>query len=61
AFDGNTLTGQADALVATMQRALSQYRDQPAKWQEMSKAAAKARFTWADSIDAYKKKLYRIA
>jgi len=60
AFEGSTLTGQADALVATMRRALSLHREEPGKWQEMRKAAARARFTWADSIDAYKKKLYRI-
>ena len=60
AFEGSTLTRQADALVAALQRALTLYRDQPGKWQAMCEAAAKIRFTWADSIDAYKKKLYRI-
>jgi len=60
AFEGSTLTGQADALVAAMQRALTLYREQPEKWQAMREAAAKMRFTWADSIEAYKKKLYRI-
>jgi starch synthase len=60
AFEGSTLTAQADALVAAMQRALTEYRERPGQWQAMRQAAAKMRFTWADSVEAYKKKLYRI-
>ena len=60
-FTGRTRTEQADALLATWQRALNLYRNKPRKWQSMRKAAAKARFEWADSIDAYLTKLYKIS
>jgi starch synthase len=58
AFTGETPTEQADALVKTLQRALAQFRKKSGKWQSMRKAAAAARFDWADSIDAYLKHLY---
>jgi len=59
-FTGKNPTEQADALVATLQRAITQHRKQSAKWRNMRKAAAAARFTWSDSIDAYLRQLYRI-
>jgi starch synthase len=59
-FSGDNRTEQADALVATVQRALAQYRKKSGKWQNMRKAAAAARFEWSDSIDAYLKQLYQI-
>ena len=58
AFTGNNLTEQADALVATVQRALNQFQKKSSKWRTMRKAAAAARFEWATSIDAYIKNLY---
>lgn len=60
AFTGAGLTEQADALVAAMRRALKQFRKQPEQWRAMCKTAARERFSWADSVEAYKKKLYRI-
>ena len=60
-FNGNTPTAQADALVATVQRALTQFQKKSGKWQSMRTAAAAARFEWSDSIDAYLDKLYKIS
>lgn len=61
AFSGDNPTAQADALVSTLQRALNQFRKKPGQWKSMRKAAAAARFEWADSIDAYLKHLYRVS
>jgi starch synthase len=58
-FSGKNPTEQADALVATLQRALNQQRKRSAKWRNMRKAAAAARFTWGDSVDAYLRQLYQ--
>ena len=58
-FTGETPTEQADALVKTVQRALAQFKLESGKWKSMRKAAAAARFEWADSIDAYLKHLYQ--
>lgn len=60
-FNGDTPTAQADALVATVQRALTQFQKKSGKWQSMRTAAAEARFEWSDSIDAYLGKLYKIS
>jgi len=57
-FTGDNPTAQADALVSSVQRALNQFQKKSSKWQSMCKAAAAARFEWADSIDAYIKQLY---
>lgn len=58
-FTGTNPTEQADALVATLKRALTLYQTKPAQWKAMRKAAAGARFKWTDSIDAYLKQLYQ--
>ncbi len=60
-FSGSHQTEQADALVVTVQRALKQHPKKSAKWKYMCKAAAAARFDWADSADAYLKQLYKIS
>ena len=60
-FEGESPTAQADALVAAFERALKQFSAKSGKWQRMRKAAAAARFTWNDSVDAYLEHLYRIA
>lgn len=57
-FSAENPTAQADALVAALQRAREMYQ-QPSRWHAMRKAAASARFEWADSIDAYLKQLYK--
>jgi starch synthase len=58
-FSGKNPTARADALVKTLQRACKLFLEEPATWQKMRKAAAAARFSWADSIDAYLQQLYR--
>jgi starch synthase len=60
-FSGNNPTEQADALVATLQRALTKQRKNPEQWQSMRAAAMAARFEWTDSIDAYLKQLYKLS
>ena len=58
-FTGNNPTGQADNLIATLQRALVA-KSKPEKWQAMRKKAAAKRFSWTDSIDLYQKQLYEL-
>ena len=60
-FSGNEQTAQADALAATVKRAVTQHRRKPDSWKNMRKAAAATRFEWADSIDAYLKYLYKVS
>lgn len=60
-FSGNRQTDQADALAATVKRAVTQHRRNPDSWKNMRKAAAASRFEWADSIDAYLKYLYKVS
>lgn len=60
-FAGTNPSEQADALVATLKRALTLYQTKPAQWKTMRKSAAAARFKWADSIDAYLEQLYQTA
>ena len=57
-FTGQDSCSRADALVTTLQRALKLYLNYSATWKKMRKAAAAARFSWADSIDAYIRQLY---
>jgi starch synthase len=57
-FSGKDSCSRADALVTTLQRALKLYLNYSATWKKMRKAASKARFSWADSIDAYIRQLY---
>ena len=58
-FSGDTPTEQADALIKALRRALAQFKMESGKWKSMRKAAAAARFEWADSTDAYLKHLYQ--
>ncbi len=58
-FTGKNPTGQADNLIATLQRALVA-KSKPEKWQAMRKKAAAKRFSWTDSIDLYQKQLYEL-
>lgn len=59
-FTGDNPQARAEALVKTLQRAIKLFRDEPAKWQKLCVAAAAQRFSWADSIDAYLRKLYLV-
>jgi len=58
-FRAKTPQARAQAMVKTLQRALKMFLGNPADWQELRRAAAAARFSWADSIDAYLRQLYR--
>ena len=57
-FTGKDPRSRADALVSTLERALKLYSNYSATWKKVRKAAAAARFSWADSIDAYLRQLY---
>ena len=57
-FTGKTPQARAQAMVRTLQRALKLFLGEPERWQKMREAAAAARFSWADSIDAYLRLLY---
>ena len=57
-FTGKNPRSRADALVSTLERALKLYSNYSATWKKVRKAAAAARFSWADSIDAYLRQLY---
>jgi starch synthase len=59
-FTGDNPQARAEALVKTLRRAIKLFRDEPAKWQKLCVAAAAQRFSWADSIDAYLRKLYLV-
>ena len=59
-FTGDDPIGQAEALVAAMQKALQVHQQQPDRWEEIRRNASAARFRWSGSIDAYLDKLYRI-
>lgn len=59
AFDGERLVDQADALVATARAALELRRTDAPRWDAIRKAAASARFSWDETVEAYIQKLYR--
>lgn len=60
-FSGSNQTEQADAMVSTVQRALTQHQKKSSKWQTMCETAAEVRFEWAGSVDAYLTQLYKIS
>ncbi|MBT8422288.1 MAG: glycogen synthase [Gammaproteobacteria bacterium] len=57
-FHGDTPAAQAEAFVATTQSALQLRAENPDRWQAISRAAAKQRFTWDDAACAYIAELY---
>ena len=57
-FTAKTPQARAQAMVRTLQRALKLFLGEPERWQKMREAAAAARFSWADSVDAYLRLLY---
>jgi starch synthase len=59
-FEAHSPTAQADALVATLARALA-LRSRKAAWTKIRRAALAARFPWETSARAYIEKLYRPA
>ncbi len=58
AFDGDTSRDQADALVATVARALALRADKPKRFAALRDAARAARFPWHDSARIYRDRLY---
>jgi starch synthase len=58
-FEGSGMNEQVDNMVASLRRALTMWRDQPAHWQGLRRAAQGARFSWSDSVEAYLGDLYQ--
>jgi starch synthase len=58
-FSGDTQKMQADALHACFVRALGMCSGQTTRWTSIRAAAAAKRFNWSDSVQAYRKQLYR--
>lgn len=60
AFEGSDKNEQAKAMVVAFEEALRVFTESEDVWERLCKAAAKARFTWAKSVDAYMTELYEI-
>ena len=58
AFNGESLQEQAENMIACFARALRIQREDIDTWQNMSAAAAAARFLWSDTADAVVRQLY---
>ncbi len=57
-FEGSTPALQAEALVATVRRALHLRSNNPADWRAMRRAAAAQRFSWSAAAKRYIEALY---
>lgn len=57
-FKGKTIQAQCRNLLKVFDEALSMHENRPAAWQKISASAAKARFSWKESLRAYVEKLY---
>lgn len=57
-FTADTLSDQADALVATAVAALTLRRTHPRRWKKLCEGAARARFPWRDAAAACLLQLY---
>ncbi|MFM1896236.1 MAG: hypothetical protein RLZZ385_1310 [Pseudomonadota bacterium] len=60
-FTGADLPAKLEALLGTLDQALTLYRDDPGQWRAIATAAAAARFSWDDSVAAYLRHLYTFA
>jgi starch synthase len=58
AFSGDGLQNQAENMISCLQRALTTRRQKSGAWEEISSAAAQARFLWGDVADEIVEKLY---
>ncbi len=58
AFNGNSLQSQAENMIASFEAAVQLKLESPAQWQEISSAAAAARFLWSDVADEVARLLY---
>lgn len=57
-FSGDSLSDQATKLVETFKAALKKKSGSPKQWEKIRTAAAAARFSWQESIEAYIEQLY---
>ncbi len=57
-FSGSNPVEQAQAMISTFREALQLYSSRIPQWQQISKAAAAARFSWDESAAVYEKLLY---
>ena len=60
AFSGTNLGDQASRFVRATAQALELRQHNPRRWQEIAQAARRARFSWDDSVAAYRHQLYRL-
>ncbi|WNO09736.1 glycogen/starch synthase [Teredinibacter sp. KSP-S5-2] len=58
AFSGNNIFEQAENLVGIFDEALNLYQNNNVIYASLCKAAAKARFTWEESVKAYLERIY---
>lgn len=58
AFRGDSLKGQAQAMVDSFKHAVSLYESEPEQWKQISKEASERRFTWQTSSKTYIEQLY---
>lgn len=58
-FEGETLTDQVDAMIATLNTALDLHSHSSNDWKKVCDAAAQARFEWDQSAKQYIETLYR--
>ncbi|MBT8145882.1 MAG: glycogen synthase [Gammaproteobacteria bacterium] len=58
-FGGKSLQEKQLNLLTTLDDTLMLFREQPEQWKKVSRAAAKARFTWDGSVQQYLAQLYR--
>lgn len=57
-FEGDTLTGQAQALLTTLNQALALYKGDPTRWSLVRAAARETRFSWESVVQDYLQHLY---
>lgn len=57
-FDGETMEEQVDNFIRVTETAVRLFLDNKPEWESIKRAAASARFTWADSAQRYVEQLY---
>jgi starch synthase len=57
-FTGDNLPNQAENMIFAFENVLRTKRENPARWQQISSAAAAARFLWSDVADEVVQQLY---
>ncbi len=59
-FSGDSLQEKQFNLFNTVDAALSLFHERPEKWKKISRSAARARFTWEQSVRQYLELLYKV-